>query len=122
MKVGGEHLNVNEDLYPLYSMNTEIPASQMCPHDFTRCFAVLLSVSADKPCAPREFGAGNIVCVCNMTYCDTISKVVPVPVDQFIQYSTSRSGLRFHKTLGSFSDSPHAGGKRLKSRARWLVW
>ncbi|XP_023704817.1 lysosomal acid glucosylceramidase isoform X2 [Cryptotermes secundus] len=45
-----------------------------------------------------------------MTYCDTISKVAPVPVDQFVQYSTSRSGLRFHRTLGSFSDSPHPGG------------
>ncbi|PNF36457.1 hypothetical protein B7P43_G15864 [Cryptotermes secundus] len=73
-------------------------------------YVACLRVSADKPCAPREFGAGNIVCVCNMTYCDTISKVAPVPVDQFVQYSTSRSGLRFHRTLGSFSDSPHPGG------------
>jgi hypothetical protein len=93
-------------------MNTEIPAWQICPRDFTCSFVILLSVSADKPCAPREFGAGNIVCVCNMTYCDTIRKMAPLPADQFVQYSTSRSGLRFHKTRGSFSDSPHSGGKR----------
>lgn len=74
---------------------------------------LLLSVTADRPCAPREFGSGNIVCVCNMTYCDTIAKLSAVPADQFVQYSTSQSGLRFHKSLGSLVDSPHSTGNRL---------
>jgi glucosylceramidase len=63
---------------------------------------------------PREFGVGNIVCVCNMTYCDTISKLIMVPADQFVLYSTSQSGLRFHKTVGSVVDSPHSGGKSIQ--------
>ena len=74
-------------------------------------FQILLSGEADRPCVPLEFETGNIVCVCNMTYCDTISKVTAVPADQFVQYSTSQSGLRFHKTEGLISDIPHSGGK-----------
>ncbi|XP_021936128.1 glucosylceramidase-like isoform X4 [Zootermopsis nevadensis] len=73
---------------------------------------VCIPVTADRPCAPREFGSGNIVCVCNMTYCDTIAKLSAVPADQFVQYSTSQSGLRFHKTVGSLVDSPHSTGIR----------
>ncbi|XP_021936125.1 glucosylceramidase-like isoform X2 [Zootermopsis nevadensis] len=47
-----------------------------------------------------------------MTYCDTIAKLSAVPADQFVQYSTSQSGLRFHKTVGSLVDSPHSTGIR----------
>ena len=82
---------------------------------------ILLSGEADRPCVPLEFETGNIVCVCNMTYCDTISKVTPVPADQFVQYSTSQSGLRFHKTEGLMSDVPHSGGKMLLC-LDWESW
>jgi hypothetical protein len=37
-----------------------------------------------------------------------------VPADQFVLYSTSQSGLRFHKTVGSVVDSPHSGGKSIQ--------
>jgi len=70
---------------------------------------------------PLEFETGNIVCVCNMTYCDTISKVTAVPADQFVQYSTSQSGLRFHKTEGLISDIPHSGGK-MSLCLDWESW
>ena len=84
-------------------------------------FQILLSGEADRPCVPLEFEKGNIVCVCNMTYCDTISKVTPVPADRFVQYSTSQSGLRFHKTEGLMSEIPHSGGKILE-RLDWESW
>lgn len=89
---------------------------------YIRChFQILLSGAADQPCVPREFETGNIGCVCNMTYCDTINRVTPVPVDQFVQYSTSQSGLRFHKTEGFLSDIPHSGGKVLLC-LNWESW
>ncbi|KAJ4448142.1 hypothetical protein ANN_10155, partial [Periplaneta americana] len=71
---------------------------------------VLFSVIADSPCDPREFGEGNVVCVCNRTYCDTISKVIPLPANQFWKYSTTKSGLRFNKTIGSFFNTPCTEG------------
>ncbi|XP_063229550.1 lysosomal acid glucosylceramidase-like isoform X2 [Bacillus rossius redtenbacheri] len=60
-------------------------------------------VSADQPCIRRMYKADRMVCVCNATYCDTIDKAVPVPKGQFIKYTSSKQGLRFHKTNGSFS-------------------
>jgi glucosylceramidase len=84
---------------------------------------ILLSGTADRPCVPREFETGNIVCVCNMTYCDTVSKVTPVRTDHFVQYSTSQSGLRFQKTEGLFSDIPHPGGEMLVTMLKdWESW
>lgn len=35
----------------------------------------------DRPCIPRDFGRGSIVCVCNSTYCDFASVKLLSPHD-----------------------------------------
>ena len=46
-------------------------------------------------CLPRNYGQGSIVCVCNSTYCDTIS-TPSVPLHSVKVFQTSKSGQRFN--------------------------
>ena len=68
-------------------------------------------MSDDRPCARRAYGTDNIVCVCNMTYCDTITRIPPLSTKEYVIYSTTRAGLRFNKTKGVFEDKPKIDGK-----------
>ncbi|CAK1551990.1 unnamed protein product [Leptosia nina] len=56
---------------------------------------------SDQPCAARDLGieGRSIVCVCNSTYCDTISRDPPAP-NTFVAYTSSRAGKRFEKETG----------------------
>jgi len=92
-------------------------------------FAVLLTLvtsddgdpvtTADKPCIPRDFGRGSIVCVCNSTYCDTTqvkidltsesrkntgnaseSSGIGLPVQV---WTSTKSGSRLHKSIVYFN-------------------
>ncbi|KAJ8713063.1 hypothetical protein PYW08_008367 [Mythimna loreyi] len=62
---------------------------------------------ADSPCAARQIAKKSVVCVCNSTYCDRITKE-PLTAGQYVVYKSSQSGLRFNKTranLQPVSDS-----------------
>ncbi|XP_002122773.2 lysosomal acid glucosylceramidase-like [Ciona intestinalis] len=64
----------------------------------------------DLPCASRMCNSDSVVCVCNSTYCDTISEVLLIPSGQAITYTSSKSGLRFAKqTLNFQSGTPSSG-------------
>ncbi|XP_046398441.1 lysosomal acid glucosylceramidase-like [Ischnura elegans] len=56
-----------------------------------------------RPCAPRDYGRGSVVCVCNATYCDALKTEDRLPAGQFALYSTSKGGLRFQRNSGQFS-------------------
>lgn len=72
---------------------------------------ITLLAASDLPCIPRHFGPGNIVCVCNATYCDTIDKGgINVPPGQYVQYTTNKKGLRFARTTGSFGQATPLNG------------
>lgn len=45
-----------------------------------------------RPCIPRDFGRGSVVCVCNSTYCDTVRLTIP-----------SKIASRYHKIVPSAS-------------------
>ncbi|KAJ2942909.1 hypothetical protein O0L34_g15097 [Tuta absoluta] len=70
-------------------------------------YVVLLSfiavVSAekvvDKPCAAKLYPGESVVCVCNATYCDDITREAPTR-RQFITYTSTESGLRLQKAYG----------------------
>ncbi|XP_021944901.2 lysosomal acid glucosylceramidase isoform X2 [Folsomia candida] len=74
----------------------------------------------DRPCIPRDFGRGSIVCVCNSTYCDFASVKLLSPHDnataateiygqsQFMGlpvqvWTSSKTGSRFHKSIIYFN-------------------
>ncbi|XP_032527861.2 lysosomal acid glucosylceramidase-like [Danaus plexippus] len=62
-----------------------------------------VGVYADVPCAPR-FLNNSVVCVCNATYCDTVTRRVP-EAGTYIAYTSSKSGLRFSITQGDIEDA-----------------
>lgn len=51
---------------------------------------------------PRDYGNDGTVCVCNKDHCDTVSPVEKVDVGKYVVYSSSKSGLRFKKSIGPF--------------------
>ncbi|KAJ8711400.1 hypothetical protein PYW07_008642 [Mythimna separata] len=56
----------------------------------------------DLPCAAQQIPGRSVICVCNATYCDTITRIPPPP-GSFVTYTSSARGLRFHKTIGRLS-------------------
>ncbi|XP_067003780.2 lysosomal acid glucosylceramidase [Anabrus simplex] len=74
-------------------------------------------VIADTECAQRKYGTTRIVCVCNATYCDTIDPITVQPSGQYVWYTTTKEGLRFHKTTGRFNVS----GRLFERPAHFVV-
>ncbi|KAI5635679.1 glycosyl hydrolase family 30 TIM-barrel domain-containing protein [Phthorimaea operculella] len=70
-------------------------------------YVVLLSFIAvigaekvtDKPCAAKLYPGESVVCVCNATYCDDITRET-LEIGQFITYTSTESGLRLQKAYG----------------------
>ncbi|XP_049830163.1 lysosomal acid glucosylceramidase-like [Schistocerca gregaria] len=60
-------------------------------------------VNADSQCIPKSFGYDSIVCVCNATYCDEFETVTHYPSGKYLLYTSTKDGLRFKKSVGSFS-------------------
>ncbi|KAI5635678.1 glycosyl hydrolase family 30 TIM-barrel domain-containing protein [Phthorimaea operculella] len=72
-----------------------------------RAYVVFLSVIsvigahkiADKPCAAKLYPGESVVCVCNATYCDDITRETPKS-GEFVTYTSTGSGLRLQKAFG----------------------
>ncbi|KAI1301596.1 Lysosomal acid glucosylceramidase [Halotydeus destructor] len=47
------------------------------------------------PCAPRDYGRGSIVCVCNSSYCDQKEKLEPRDPNLVTVFESNKDGLRF---------------------------
>lgn len=56
---------------------------------------------ASLPCALRQYPTGS-VCVCNVTYCDTLEFEDPSRPGEFVLVSSSRNGTRFGQSRGKF--------------------
>lgn len=56
-----------------------------------------ISVTTANPCSARDYGKGSVVCVCNISYCDTIE-----PIEQqenvVSVIESSKIGLRFNRS------------------------
>ncbi|XP_026489083.2 lysosomal acid glucosylceramidase-like [Vanessa tameamea] len=61
-------------------------------------------VLADIPCAERRIENQSVVCVCNTSYCDDITREIPSQ-SSFVTYTSSKDGLRFKKDGGIWNDS-----------------
>uniref|UniRef100_A0A182IUS7 Glucosylceramidase n=1 Tax=Anopheles atroparvus TaxID=41427 RepID=A0A182IUS7_ANOAO len=58
--------------------------------------------AAGNPCALRQYSSGS-VCVCNVTYCDTLEFEDPTEPGSFVLVSSSAGGLRFAVVKGTFA-------------------
>ncbi|XP_053669820.1 lysosomal acid glucosylceramidase [Anopheles nili] len=65
-----------------------------------------------RPCALRQYANGP-VCVCNVTYCDTLEFVEPTEPGRFLLTSSSSAGLRFALSEGNFT--PNAQRRRVNA-------
>ena len=65
----------------------------------TYILPLVLSMNLNRPCAARKYGSDSVVCVCNSTYCDTISSTPPVsavPLNSVRIFQSTKSGQRFN--------------------------
>ncbi|XP_038044272.1 lysosomal acid glucosylceramidase-like [Patiria miniata] len=54
----------------------------------------------DKPCKKKYFdGNSSFVCECSANYCDTVERHAELKPDEVIEYSSSKDGDRFTKTI-----------------------
>nr|CAB3248398.1 glucosylceramidase-like [Phallusia mammillata] len=58
---------------------------------------------ADMKCASRDYGHGSVVCVCNATYCDTITTTRPVPYQSVSVFTSTKGGHRFSFSVTKLS-------------------
>uniref|UniRef100_A0A2A4K8P8 Glucosylceramidase n=1 Tax=Heliothis virescens TaxID=7102 RepID=A0A2A4K8P8_HELVI len=80
-------------------------AHKICVLVSVLCMCVAVGFGADDtPCLARKISKKSVVCVCNTTYCDTVTRE-PLASYSYTAYTSSLSGLRFNKT--------HAALKRL---------
>ncbi|XP_044265545.1 putative glucosylceramidase 4 [Tribolium madens] len=68
----------------------------------------ILSFSNCQQCQSRDYGNGGTVCVCNVTYCDTIARPQRVDSTQFLTYTSNLAGLRFSQTSRRFTSRPNS--------------
>ncbi|NWY20819.1 GLCM Glucosylceramidase, partial [Aphelocoma coerulescens] len=65
---------------------------------------------AARPCIPKDFGHGSLVCVCNATYCDTLDPLVLPAPGSYVKYESSKAGKRLERSEGSFQSSLRTPG------------
>ncbi|KAK3909827.1 Lysosomal acid glucosylceramidase [Frankliniella fusca] len=69
---------------------------------------------APQPCAPRDYGEGSVVCVCNASHCDTLPRPRPGDFPGARLYSSTKEGLRFAAADLDFTeDPPRKRGKHI---------
>ncbi|XP_050353513.1 lysosomal acid glucosylceramidase-like isoform X2 [Nymphalis io] len=75
-----------------------------------KCFGLIFILTtftyilADIPCAERRIPNESVVCVCNTSYCDDITREIPLK-GAFVTYTSSKDGLRFKKDRGTWNVS-----------------
>lgn len=76
----------------------------------------------DVPCALRDYGNSHKVCVCNATYCDTITRVNSLKSGDFVAIISSKEGLRFNKTHGKLARHRlEANQSTLSAKSKFLI-
>ncbi|NXS90299.1 GLCM Glucosylceramidase, partial [Erpornis zantholeuca] len=63
-----------------------------------------------RPCIPKDFGRGSLVCVCNATYCDTLDPLVLPATGSYVKYESSKAGKRLERSEGRFQRSLRTPG------------
>lgn len=74
-----------------------------------KCFFFFI---AGDECEPRSFGEDSIVCVCNSTYCDSISEP-KLQQNQFLWYTSTQDGKRMQLSVNDFSKNESENNVRL---------
>ncbi|CAL4071150.1 unnamed protein product, partial [Meganyctiphanes norvegica] len=73
--------------------------------------AILITVTKaatddNVPCQSRDVGGESVVCVCDSSVCDTLSRPEALEPGSYLMYTSSKDGLRFSKSSGSAEEQP----------------
>lgn len=100
-----------ETLY--VSWNTkDMEFSNKTPRAWKNNFLFVCWIAVDSnACIPRKFNFDSVVCVCNATYCDTLSNIRAPLAGNYVIYTSSRDGLRFQRSVGSFQSKATSEGE-----------
>lgn len=63
-----------------------------------------------QACVGKKFNFDSVVCVCNATYCDTLTGVRAPLAGNYVHYTSTKDGSRFVRTVGSFSSKTASQG------------
>ncbi|XP_023226745.1 glucosylceramidase-like [Centruroides sculpturatus] len=67
------------------------------------CLMLMLPFVTGEICKPRNYGFGSVVCVCNVTFCDQLGKIV-LPTPGMVRvYESNKHGMRFYAKDLNFS-------------------
>lgn len=79
------------------------------------CFLTLQGTppAESNKCVPKDFGHGSVVCVCNSTYCDSMTPITLPPVGQYKSYLSTKEGNRLEAGEGAVQKSSTWPGLRL---------
>lgn len=67
------------------------------------CFAIASAIHTSNPCVRKNVDFG-VVCVCNITYCDTLDVVMPTEENAIILITSSKDGDRFSYSIGTIAN------------------
>lgn len=84
----------------------------------SKCYFINLTEVLGEECIPRSYDFDSMVCVCNATYCDNIPQVRPPLKGNYVWYVSSKDGLRFQRSVGSFKSTQVPRGKSVKIHFR----
>uniref|UniRef100_A0A8C5RKS3 Glucosylceramidase n=1 Tax=Laticauda laticaudata TaxID=8630 RepID=A0A8C5RKS3_LATLA len=56
------------------------------------------SPTGGRPCSPRNFGHGSLVCECGADYCDTLEPVTLPDMGSFVKYESNKAGRRVERS------------------------
>ncbi|XP_013913835.1 PREDICTED: glucosylceramidase-like [Thamnophis sirtalis] len=59
-----------------------------------------------RPCSPRNFGHGSLVCECGADYCDTLEPLTLPESGSYVKYESNKAGRRVERSEGLLVDNP----------------
>ncbi|XP_032094226.1 LOW QUALITY PROTEIN: lysosomal acid glucosylceramidase-like [Thamnophis elegans] len=64
------------------------------------------SPTGGRPCSPRNFGHGSLVCECGADYCDTLEPLTLLNRGSYVKYESNKAGRRVERSEGLLVDNP----------------
>ncbi|CAG2170912.1 unnamed protein product [Oppiella nova] len=74
-----------------------------------------IPVYGNDPCAHRDYGYGSTVCVCNVTYCNTLAPIARTGPGVVTVYESSKQGDRFLESQLKFGHYQHTGAAKAQT-------
>ncbi|XP_042219343.1 lysosomal acid glucosylceramidase-like, partial [Homarus americanus] len=72
---------------------------------FLSCYGEGMLAEEQLPCIPRVFDSTSFVCVCNVSYCDTLPSPTLPASGEYLVYTSDLASRRFFQTKSTLTVS-----------------